>query len=326
VSIPPRAVHVLKRGDVEQKGDLVEPGGLTCVGGLDPTFAAHGKAGEGQRRRALADWIANPGNVLTWRSVANRLWHYHFGRGIVDTPNDLGKMGGLPSHPALLEWLAAEMRDGVSLKAMHRRIVTSATYQQACRDDAAASRLDADNRLLWRGNRFRLDAESLRDAVLAASGTLDRRMGGPGFELFRFQDDHSPIYDHAAVEKIYDPATYRRTVYRFTVRSVPNPFLDCLDCADPNLPTPVRNTTLTALQALALRNNPFMVRQAGLLAARLEAESPDRPTQVDRAFLLLFGRRPRQEERSAVLAHAGKHWLAATCRVLFLANEFAFVD
>ncbi len=322
VSIPPRPIHVLKRGEVESRGALVTPGGLSCI---DVPFA-EAKGDEGKRRLALADWIANEGNVLTWRSIANRLWHYHFGRGIVDTPNDLGKMGGLPSHPELLEWLAAELRDGTSIKQIHRRIVLSATYRQACREDADGARLDADNRLLWRANRQRLDAEGLRDAVLAVSGRLDRRMTGPGFELFRFVDDHSPVYDHSSLEKIHDPATYRRTVYRFIVRSVPNPFLDCLDCADPNLATPVRNTTLTALQALALRNNPFMVRQAKHLADRLEAESSDLPGQVDRLFAVLFGRRPQTAERAAVIAHARKHGLAAACRVLFNANEFVFVD
>jgi Protein of unknown function (DUF1549)/Protein of unknown function (DUF1553)/Planctomycete cytochrome C len=322
VSIPPRPIRVLKRGEVESPGALVTPGGLSCVG----VAFAEAQGAEGRRRLALADWIASADNVLTWRSIANRLWHYHFGRGIVDTPNDLGKMGGLPSHPELLDWLAVELRDGASIKQIHRRIVRSATYRQACREDAAHSRLDADNRLLWRANRQRIDAESLRDAVLAVSGRLDRRMGGPGFELFRYKDDHSPIYDHSDLEKIHDPATYRRTVYRFIVRSVPNPFLDCLDCADPNLATPVRNTTLTALQALALRNNPFMVRQAKHLAERLDAEAPDLPARVDRLFLVLFGRRPHTEEHAAVLAHARKHGLAAACRVLFNANEFVFVE
>jgi mono/diheme cytochrome c family protein len=322
VSIPPRPIRILKRGEVENPGALVTPGALSCVGVEFPDA----KGDEGRRRLALADWIADDANVLTWRSIANRLWHYHFGRGIVDTPNDLGKMGGLPSHPELLDWLAAELRDGASIKQMHRRIVLGATYRQACRDDAAKARIDADNRLLWRANRQRLDAEGLRDAVLAASGRLDRRMGGPGYELFRFKDDHSPIYDHSSLEKIRDPATYRRTVYRFVVRSVPNPFLDCLDCADPNLATPVRNTTLTALQALALRNNPFMVRQAKHLAERLEGEASDLPGRVDRLFLLLFGRLPRSEERETVVDHARKHGLAAACRVLFNANEFVFVE
>jgi hypothetical protein len=175
-------------------------------------------------------------------------------------------------------------------------------------------------------SRRRLDAESIRDAVLAVSGRLDRAMGGRGYDLFRFKDDHSPVYDHSDPARLHDPTTYRRTVYRFTVRSVPNPFLDCLDCADPNLPTPVRNTTLTALQALALLNNPFMVRQASQFADRLRAGSSDVHEQVERAYRLAFGRPASPLEREAVVAHVRKHGLAAAARVLFNANEFVFVD
>src|SRR5262249_37854609 len=159
--------------------------------------------------------------------------------------------------------------------------------------------------------------ESIRDAVLAVAGQLDQHMGGAGYEAFRFKDDHSPIYDHADLKKIHDPATYRRAVYRFTVRSVPNPFLDCLDAADPDQPTPVRNTRLTALQALALLNNPFMVRQAGYFADRLKRQSSDLGGQVDHAYRLAFGRPPDEVERRAVAQHAREHGLAATCRVLF---------
>ena len=162
--------------------------------------------------------------------------------------------------------------------------------------------------------------------MLAVSGRLDLQMGGPGFELFRFKDDHSPIYDHTALEKIHDPATYRRTVYRFTVRSVPNPFLDCLDCADPNLNTPVRNTTLTALQALALLNDPFMVRQAEYFAGRVEKISDNADGQIEAACRLAFGRPPRADERAALAAYARKHGLANACRLLFNVNEFAFID
>jgi hypothetical protein len=317
---------VLKRGDVEQRKQQVEPGGLTCVTGLDAAFKLSAPT-EGARRAALAAWIADERNMLTWRSIVNRVWHYHFGRGIVDTPSDFGRNGSLPTHPELLNWLACRIRDkGGSLKALHRLIVTTAVYRQSSRHDERAARVDADNRYLWRMNRRRLDAESLRDAVLFVSGMLDRRMGGPGYDLFRFKDDHSPTYDHDDLRRIHDPSTYRRTVYRFTVRSVPNPFLDCLDCADPSLPTPVRTTTLTALQALALRNNPFMVRQASHFAQRLKRMSPDVSLQVTHAYRLALGRAPTLEERAAVTAFAQRHGLAQACRVLFNANEFVFVD
>src|SRR5262249_1565726 len=159
----------------------------------------------------------------------------------VDTPNDFGKNGSRPTHPKLLDWLAAEFRDSDSLKKLHRRIVLSRTYRQASAHHAGFARLDGDNRYLWRMNRQRLDAESMRDSVPAVSGKLDMKMYGPGFDLFRFKDDHSPVYDHLDAARISDPETWRRTVYRFVVRSVPNPFLESLDCADPNINVPVRN-------------------------------------------------------------------------------------
>ena len=227
----------------------------------------------------------------------------------------------------MLDWLAVEFRDGGgSFKKLHRLIVLSEAYCQASADDPEATKIDADARFLWRMTRQRLDAEEVRDAVLAISGKLDLTMGGPGFELFRFKDDHSPVYDHTAVDKINDPVNWRRTVYRFTVRSVPNPFLDCLDCADPNVNTPVRNTTLTALQALALLNDPFILKQADCLAERLRKISGDPDKQAEGAYRLAFGRLPTADERIAFVEYVTKHGLAKACRVLFNANEFVFVD
>jgi mono/diheme cytochrome c family protein len=326
----PRPIHMLHRGDVEQRREASLPGAITAIGTLDPDFRLPLERDESTGRLALADWLTHRENPLTWRSIVNRVWHYHFGRGIVDTPNDFGRNGSLPTHPKLLDWLASEFRDsGQSLKQLHRLIVTSAAYRQSSngdRNQRAARSVDADNRYLWRMNRQRLDAEAIRDAVLAVSGQLDDRMGGPGYDLFRFRDDHSPEYDHSAVERIRDPATYRRTVYRFVVRSVPNPFLDCLDCADPNQNVPVRNATLTALQALALLNDPFMLRQAEHLAWRVESVSPDRSRQLDRLFHLLYARPADDEERGMVTQYAEKHGLVSACRTLLNANEFVFVD
>ncbi len=325
--IAPRPIHLLRRGDVEQPGPLLGPGALAAVQGLESDFKLADPEAEGRRRVALAEWITDRRNPLTRRSIVNRIWHYHFGRGIVDTPNDFGRMGGMPSHPELLDWLAVEFLErGESIKELHRLILRSATYRQTSAENPAHAKVDGDNRLLWKKNRQRLDAESVRDAVLGVSGALDFRAGGPGFEVFRFKDDHSPIYDHSALEKINDPASWRRTVYRFTVRSVPNPFLECLDCADPNINTPVRNSTLTALQALALLNDPFMVKQSELFAARLTRISADPGAQIDAAYRLAFGRRPTTTERDTLVEFAGKHGLANACRVLFNANEFVFVD
>ena len=323
----PRPIAVLRRGEVDQPGTAAFPGALACMPFLPASFDLPNPSDEGSRRSALAGWLANPKNVLTWRSIANRLWHYHFGRGLVETPNDFGRNGAQPTHPELLDWLATAVRDnGQSLKALHRLIVSSAVYRQASNDNPACAAVDADNRFLWRQNRRRLDAESVRDSVLAVSGTLDRRMGGPGFEAFSFKDDHSPIYDHSDPARIDAQEVRRRAVYRFIVRSVPNPFMEALDCADPNLNTPVRSQTLTALQALALWNDLFMLRQSQELANRLERQSATIRPRIMAAVRLAFGREPDRSELDALAAYAIKHSMAEACRVILNANEFVFVD
>jgi hypothetical protein len=321
----PRPVHVLRRGEVEQPGELVAPGALTCLSGLDPNFGVG--TNDGARRAALAQWIANSRNVLTWRSIVNRVWLYHFGRGIVETPSDFGRNGAMPTHPELLDWLATELlAQGQSIKSLHRLIVTSSSYRQSSKDDESSARIDAENRFYWRMNRRRLDAESIRDSTLAVTGELDLKMGGPAYEPFRFKDDHSPIYDHESLDRINAPETRRRAVYRFIVRSVPDPFLDSLDCADPNANVPVRNTTLTAPQALALLNDPFMIRQSDAFARRVTSPDRDMSASIDAAFRLAFGRLPQAAERSALSAYAEEHGLANACRVLLNTNEFVFVD
>src|SRR5207302_10142858 len=173
-------------------------------------------------------------------------------------------------------------------------------------------------------NRQRLDAESIRDSVLAISGKIDYKMHGPGYDLFRFKDDHSPIYDHLDLDYINRPESWRRTVYRFVVRSVPNPFLETLDCADPNLSVPVRTTTLTALQALALLNDPFMVKQSEYCAQRLRLVSDDPGQQMALACQLAFGRLPTAAEKTMLESYARRHGLANACRLLFNTNEFLF--
>jgi hypothetical protein len=280
---------------------------------------------EGQRRLALARWIAHPDNPLTWRSAVNRAWHLHFGRGLVGTPNDFGRMGERPSHPELLDFLAASFRDGGgSLKDLHRMIVRSATYRQSSAHRVDAAALDSGNRLLWRANRRRLEAEALRDAVLEVSGRLDLTAGGPGFELFRFEDDHSPRYLYAEADPDA-PGTHRRSVYRFIVRSVTDPWMTAFDCADPSNSTPVRSDTTTPLQALSLLNDRFMLAQADHLAHRLQTELAD-TGPVERAAWLAWQRPPTREELSLLTLHAETHGLPALCRVLFNSNEFLYVD
>ena len=324
----PRAVRVLKRGDITKPGAEAAPGALSGVAALSARFALKSPADEGARRAALARWVTDPQNPLTWRSAVNRVWHYHFGRGLADTPNDLGRMGARPTHPELLDRLAADFRDGPrSLKALHRLIVTSAAYRQASRHDARAAAVDADNKYLWRMNRTRLDAEQLRDAVLLAAGRLDRTMGGPSVKQFHMSPGiHvTPNVDYLTFD-VDRPENRRRGVYRFVFRTLPDPFLGALDCPDGAQLAPSRTTSVTALQALALWNNKFMVRMSEHLAARAAKEAPDLAGQVRAAYRFTLGRPLGEKELRAVADYADKHGLANACRVLLNSNEFVFVD
>jgi Protein of unknown function (DUF1553)/Protein of unknown function (DUF1549)/Planctomycete cytochrome C len=324
----PRPVHVLKRGDIKSPGALARPGALSCVPGLEGSFRLKDPANEGERRGALARWLTDRRNGLAWRSMANRLWQYHFGRGLVATPNDFGKMGSPPTHPELLDWLACELRDTGSLKRLHRLIVTSAAYRQSCRHEPAFAAKDADNRYLWRMNRRRLDAESLRDAVLRISGKLDPTMGGPSVRQFIQKPGvHvTPVVDYLNFN-VDDPANYRRSVYRFVFRTLPDPFMETLDCPDGSQLAPRRTASVTALQALALLNDKFMVRQAEHVAARCQSlAGPDVGRQVATAYRLILGRSPTTRESQAVGDHVRKHGLVNACRVLLNSNEFVFVE
>ncbi|MFO1092787.1 MAG: DUF1553 domain-containing protein [Planctomycetaceae bacterium] len=316
----PRPVFVLARGNEQQPLEPAVPGAVACVTGLPSAFELRAESHESDRRVALAEWIVDPRSPLTWRSIVNRVWHYHFGRGLVDTPNDFGRMGGTPTHPALLDWLAVEFRDnGQSLKALHRLIVTSAVYRQSSAHNGESARIDADNRFLWRMNRTRLEAEEVRDAVLAVSGKLRLDGGGPGFRAFGFKDDHSPhyLYDEHDPD---DSASHRRSVYRFIVRSVPDPFLMTLDCADPSLLVERRIETVTPLQALALLNNDFMVRMAEHLAERVATGDSDMRGQIAEVFRLALQREPDEAELAVLVPVVEQHGLANVCRLMFNAR------
>jgi hypothetical protein len=321
----PRPIYLLKRGSEKSPVREVDPGTVACLAGLPSRFPLAGRP-EGERRAALAEWITDKRNPLTWRSIVNRVWLYHFGQGLVETPNDFGRMGGKPSHSELLDWLAIEFRDGgQSIKQLHRLILNSSTYRQVSADNAAYARLDGGNRLLWRMNRRRLDAESIRDAVLAVSGRLDLKMYGPGFRTFGFLDDHSPHYKYEEYDP-GDPAGLRRSIYRFLVRSVADPFMETLDCPDPSLRVEKRNESLTALQALALLNDKFMLRMAEHFAARAEKMSGDWPGRLAVAYRLALGREPTAEEERVLADFTRKHGLANTCRLILNINEFSFID
>ena len=327
----PREIRVLARGQVTAPGKIVEPAALAMLDAQLPSaFSLPADAPESARRAALARWLTDSRNPLTWRSIVNRVWHYHFGRGIVETPNDFGRMGGKPSHPELLDWLAATFRDDMrgSLKSLHRAIVTSAAYRQ--RSDVAnpaAEAIDRDNALLWRGNARKLEAEAVRDAVLAASGSLDLAMGGPGYRDFVIeQPEHSPHYRYDLADP-NDATTFRRSVYRFIVRSQMQPFMTALDCADPSMRVDRRNQSTSPNQALAFLNNGFMLAQAARFAERVAREAgADPAAQVDRAIRIALGRAPTEAERAQLADFARTHGLANACRLVLNLNEFSFVD
>lgn len=321
----PRAVHVLNRGNVQQPEDVATPGAIPLGNGSDWTFADD--LPEQQRRAALATWLTDPHHPLVWRSIVNRIWQYHFGTGIVATPNDFGRMGAEPTHPQLLDWLATEFRDnGQSFKTLHRLIVTSSVYRQASTFDPAAADIDGSNQYLWRMNRRRLTAEEIRDSVLMTSGALDTKMGGPGFYLFELeQTAHSPHYEYHKFDPA-DPASHRRSIYRFIARSQPNPWMTVLDCADSSQSTPKRNETLTALQALSLMNSRFNLTMAERFAQRLQDEQPTLPLQVQRAVSLLAQRDVEADEQQQLVAYAQAHGLPNLCRMLFNLSEFVYVD
>ena len=236
-------------------------------------------------------------------------------------------MGGLPSHPELLDWLAVEFRDGgQSFKKLHKLIVTSATYRQSSASVAAFEKVDSDNRHLWRANRRKLEAESVRDAILFTAGQLDLTMGGPSFQDFVIdKPEHSPHYEY----QLHDPEdrrSHRRSIYRFIVRSQQQPLMTALDCADPSMQVGRRNESVSPLQALAMLNNSLVLTMSKHFAANLELSDGDLPAKVRRAWDDAIGRPLTARDQKTLVAYAREHGLPNFCRLLFNLNEFAFVD
>ena len=317
----PGPSHILRRGDPSQKLEAVAPSGVAAV---RPSLTLSPDAPEADRRLAMARWIADSANPLPTRVMVNRAWHYHFGRGLVATPSDFGFNGDRPSHPELLDWLAAEYQgNGGHLKPIHRLIVLSAAYRQSSRPDERAKSIDGENRRLWRFAPRRLEAEEIRDAILAVAGSLDPRMGGPGYSLWEPNTNYVVVFKPLSD---LGPDAFRRMVYQFKPRSQPDPTFGAFDCPDGGLVAPRRNASTTALQAFNLLNSPFILDQSNRLADRLAREvGPEPEAQVDRAFRLAFGRSPTDTERSAAVAIARDHGIPALARGLFNANEFLHV-
>jgi hypothetical protein len=339
---------ILIRGDAHRPGQEVQPAFPSSIDPVPPVIRPPGGKPTTGRRLALARWIARSDNPLTARVMVNRLWQHHFGRGLVGTPSDFGNMGEEPSHPELLDWLASEfVARGWSLKAMHRLMVTSSTYRQSGQWNERAARIDPGDAWLWRMAPRRLEAEPIRDAILAVSGVLNSEIGGPSVR---------PRIDQVVLAgqsrpgngwKVSEPHdANRRSVYVYVKRTLALPELELLDAADNNEPCSRRSVTTTAPQALMLLNGTFLNDQAGHFAERLLREVGDAPAaQVERAFQLALARppstteqndslefldamanrvalRPRSEDRS----QPGREALRALCLVLLNTNEFVTVD
>ncbi len=317
----PEVTHVLHRGDPLAKRDEVGPDGIGALGGA---LGLAPNAPEQQRRLKLAQWITTPDNPLTARVIVNRLWKHHFGTGLAATLNDLGVNGVLPTHPELLDWLAAELvSSGWSLKRIHRLILTSRAWRQSSQPRKEALAVDGGSRFLWRFPPRRLEAEVIRDNILLATGTLDSRMGGPGFSGFRVEAEN---VRHYHPKESYGPADWRRMLYMTKVRQEREPTFGVFDCPDFNQTVPSRSRSTTPLQSLSLLNSPFVLQQAGLLAKRLRHESgADSRAQVARACQLALGREPTREELADASGLVAEHTLEAFCRALFNANEFLFL-
>lgn len=314
------ATHRLYRGDPMQRRERVPPN-IPAVFGSLPLESS---TPEPQRRLALARWLVDPANPLTARVIVNRVWQHHFGVGLVATPSDFGGMGARPSHPELLDWLAATfIEQGWSLKKLHALILSSNTYRQSSRPHERGLAVDAESRLLWRFPPRRLDMEPIRDSILAVSGVLDLKMGGPGFLVFKPNTNYVRVYD---AKEEWGPGEWRRMIYAHRVRMAQDGVFGAFDCPDAGQPAPRRSRSTTAIQALNLLNSSFMKQQSELFAQRVEKEAGnDRARQIERVFVLALGRSPSDEERTEAVSTADEFGLPAVCRAVFNSNEFLFL-
>jgi mono/diheme cytochrome c family protein len=315
----PDDIHLLNRGDPEQPKDAVAPAVLRALGDLQLSSDTP----EQDRRRALADWIASPQNPLTARVMVNRIWQGHFGTGLVETPSDFGHNGAKPSHPELLDWLASEfVRSGWSVKHLHRLIVLSATYRQSDRIEPAAAARDADDRLLWRYPSRRLEAEAIRDSMLAVSGRLNVKMYGRGYNLF---DKRGGLTGFNPVES-FGGEGLRRMIYAHKVRRERDGVFGAFDCPDAGQSTARRRESTTPIQALDLFNSRFTMDESAALAARVQAEvGDDVAAQIRRVYQLTLSRTLNSAELADAVPVVREYGLRTLCRALFNSDEFLYL-
>lgn len=315
----PGPTHRLYRGDPMAPREAVTPGAITALA----SFELPADTPEQQRRKALADWIADSTNPLTARVMVNRIWQHHFGNGIVATPSDFGSNGVPPSHPELLDWLATEfINNNWSVRTMHRMILLSQTWQQSSHPDTEAVAVDADSRLLWRFPPRRLEAEGIRDSILAVSGQLRHEGGGPGFSAFEVALEN---VRHYFPRKSFGPKQWRRMIYMTRVRQERDSVFGPFDCPDSSQLVAQRSRSTTPLQAMGLLNSRFVLQQAELLSRRLQAETQSDVEAVQLAWKLCFGRMPDADEsQNAQQMIEDVGWNELT-RALLNANEFVFI-
>ncbi len=319
-SQPKELTFVHKGGDPMKPGDSVVPASLSVLERVGKPFALPAEAPEGERRLALARWITSDDNPIASRVLANRLWHYHFGTGLVDTPGDFGFLGSRPSHPELLDFLATRLLFyGWRLKPLHREIMLSRAYLQSAAPREEAARVDKSARLLWRFPPRRLGAEEIRDTVLSAAGKLQLvPAGGLGFRLYKVLSNNVSTY--VPLEQ-HGPETYRRAVYHQNARASVVDLLSDFDLPDTAFAAPKRANTSTPLQALTLLNHSFTLDMAAALATRIGSNN-----SVLTAYRIVFQRPPSPAEQGAAEAFIVSHGLPAFCRALLNASELVFLD
>ncbi|MBM3786655.1 MAG: DUF1553 domain-containing protein [Acidobacteria bacterium] len=336
---PPPVTRLLQRGMVESPGPKVAAGGLEVLGGGDFAKPAEARGETTGHRLAFARWLTSPEHPLTARVMVNRVWQHHFGVGIVATPENFGKAGEAPTHPELLDWLAADfMANGWQLKRLHRTIMLSTAYRQSSRS-SGSSAADPENKLLARMNLRRLEAEALRDAILTASGKLDRAIGGPAIAL-KPQPDGGQVLDPSAKSG----SANRRSLYIAARRNYPHQLLQVFDFPTVQVNCTRRVNSATPLQSLTMMNDEFVVEQAEVLAGRLaETAAADTDGRIELAWRLTLGRPPEPEEVRAAKGHLEKQKqaylfanakpadaeisaLTSLCQMLFAANEFLYIE
>jgi hypothetical protein len=327
-SSKPPQTHLLQRGQASKRGPRVEPGVPAVLVAAQPKFLS-ADAHTTRRRLTLARWIANRDNPLTARVIVNRVWQFHFGEGLVRTPSDFGVMGDKPTHPELLDWLADWfVKEGWSIKKLHRLILTSNTYRMSKRSVAEYQEKDPENKMWWRFPYRRLEVEAIRDSMLAVSGQLNLKMYGPS--MF-------PSVPKEALEGSSDPLTIwkasdekeasRRTIYAHVKRSMIVPMLEVLDLCDTTRTSAKRSVTSIAPQALTLLNGEFTTRQARHFADRIRREAGENVhRQIDLAYRLALCRPPTDSERSRLVQFLREESLVQMCRVILNLNEFVYAD